>query len=60
MIEPTKKDIGRRVIFADDRPHLTERGTLEAFNTFHAIVRFDRDGKRKFCQFASLTWEQGK
>lgn len=57
MIRPTKKDIGRRVLYVptvDGRP---ESGVLSSFNDLYAFVRYGGERHTKATNFKDLVWE---
>ena len=59
MIEPTLKDIRRRVIYKPD-PDSTERmeaGVISSFNDDWVFVRYDDDGHPKATARVNLYWQ---
>lgn len=57
MIEPTKADIGRSVLYRPRHPAPPEPGTLVSFNSLFAFVRFGAGTTPQGCRFADLEWE---
>lgn len=41
MIEPTKDDIGRRVVYTGDHLKGVEEGVITSFNDNYVFVRYD-------------------
>ena len=60
MIRPTPDDVGRRVVFADDRLHIRETGVLVGFDLHWAYVQYDREQKTKMTRREALVWEEEK
>lgn len=61
MFDPKPGDEGRRVLWAADRPHLTQAGAIVSWTTDHVQVRFDRTpDKVHHCLRNTLTEEPKK
>lgn len=56
MIEPTKDDIGRKVLYRDQGRKTIEEGTLVAFNTAYAFVRYGNDAHSKATHLEDIEW----
>jgi hypothetical protein len=52
MIDPTKADIGRRVVYAP----LHEVGTITSFNASYVFVRYGHDQNSKATRRQDLIW----
>jgi len=60
MIEPTKNDIGRKVIFKQDwmNPKDYEYGLITSFNNTYVHVRYGTDTGSKPTDRENLFWNQ--
>ncbi len=59
MIEPTKEDIGRSVIYKKDwmKPENYEHGFISSFNVLYVNVRYGNDLFSKSTHREDLIWE---
>ncbi len=59
MIEPTEKDIGRKVIYTGNRypGGKTEVGVITSFNTWCVFVRYNNSGTSQGTERSDLEWE---
>ena len=57
MIEPTKADIGRAVLYRPYPGAQTERGIINGFNREYVFVRYGVDIGAKATMRSDLEWE---
>lgn len=55
MINPTKNDVGRSVIYKPGRGHV-EEGVITSFNDYAVFVRYGSDKQSKGTYRKDLTW----
>lgn len=56
MIDPTRDDIGRRVVFQPFPGAVCEEGTITDMNTDYVFVRYGNDPHSKATRLAHLEW----
>lgn len=59
MINPTKDDIGRYVLYQGGHPDDKDRGYITSFNDYCVFVRYGKSVASQATYREDLTWEFG-
>jgi hypothetical protein len=56
LINPTERDIGRKVIYRDRSGAVVEEGVITSFHAEHVFVRYGADSTSKGTRRQDLEW----
>jgi hypothetical protein len=56
MIDPTRMDIGRKVVYRDRSGHVCEEGVITSFNAHHVFARYGASAQSKGARREDLEW----